>query len=357
MIYTRELDLLSSRIIIGADAERGKTDSKQYNLDVTFDSASNKYTSYTNVGIDDDFEITTKMYAPDLQFEISPVEDLKLTFGGRYDSVVYDVDSKVDASKSGDKDFSRFSPKFGGVYQFSPTLNTYFNISEGFVVPTTSQLLTSSWANIDLKSETATNYEVGLRSLLLDSTIDLDVALYMMDIKDKIVATDINTYLKKYENAGETSQKGLEVMASYSPVDFASLSLAYTYAINKFKEYSPGADDYGGNYLPRSPKHRINLRLNIRPIAGLDVELEMDTISKQYTNDANTADYSRPTLFNLRAKYDWQRWSFWTSLENLTNKEYSSYVSYSESDATSTLYSGKPRTFFAGLSYTWQGEK
>ena len=118
VIYTRELDLLSSRIIIGADAERGKTDSKQYNLDVTFDSASNKYTSYTNVGIDDDFEITTKMYAPYLQFEISPVEDLKLTFGGRYDSVVYDVDSKVDASKSGDKDFSRFSPKFGGVYHF-----------------------------------------------------------------------------------------------------------------------------------------------------------------------------------------------------------------------------------------------
>ena len=344
-------------MVAHVDAERGKTDSQQYNLDVTYDSAVNKYTGYTNVGIDDDFDITTKMYAPYLQVELSPIEDLKLTAGGRYDSVKYDVDSKVDASKSGDKDFSRFSPKFGAVYQFSPTLNTYFNISEGFVVPTTSQLLTSSWANIDLDPETATNYEVGLRSLLLELQIDLDVALYTMDIKDKIVASDISRYVKKYENAGETSQKGIEVMARYSPVDFASLSLAYTYAKNKYEEYSPGADDYDGNYLPRSPKHRLNLRLNVHPIAGLDVELEMDKISKQYTNDANTADYSRPTLFNLRAKYDWQRWSFWTSLENLTNKEYASYVSYSESDATSTFYSGKPRTFFAGLSYTWQGDK
>lgn len=357
LIYTRALELLHSRIIVGVDAERGKTDSQQYNLDVNYDSLVNKYTGYTNVGIDDDFDITTTMYAPYLQLEFSPIEDLKLTAGGRYDSVEYDVDSKVDASKSGDKDFSRFSPKFGAVYQFSPTLNTYLNISEGFVVPTTSQLLTSSWANIALASETATNYEVGLRSSLLEGQIDLNVALYTMDIKDKIVASDISRYEKKYENAGETSQKGIEVMTRYSPVDFASLSLAYTYAKNKFEEYSPGADDYGGNYLPRSPKHRLNLRLNVQPIAGMDIELEMDEISKQYTNDANTADYSRPTLFNLRAKYDWQRWSFWASLENLTNKEYASYVSYNESDATSTLYSGEPRTFFAGFSYTWQGDK
>ena len=109
--------------------------------------------------------------------------------------------------------------------------------------------------------------------------------------------------------------------------------------------------------LPRSPKHRLNLRLNVYPIENLDVELEMDEISSQYTNDANTAEYSRPTLFNMRVKYYWRQWSFWASLENLTDKEYASYVSYSASDDMSTLFSGKPRTLYAGLSYTWQGGK
>ncbi|MCP4339774.1 MAG: TonB-dependent receptor [Desulfobulbaceae bacterium] len=356
-LYTRDFDKLRSKIILGVDAERGSIDAQQYDLDVTYDSALNKYTGYTNVGIDDDFDITTKIYAPYLQFELSPFEKLRLTAGGRYDKVNYDVDSRVDASKSGDKDFSRFSPKFGAVYQFSPTLNTYMNISEGFVVPTTSQLLTSSWANIDLDPEKSTNYEVGVRSSLLDRQIDLDVALYTMDIKDKIIASDITSRLKKYVNAGETSQKGVEVMARYSPFDFASLSLAYTYAKNKFEEYSPGTEDFEGNYLPRSPKHRLNLRLNVRPVANMDVEFEMDEISSQYANDANTAKYSRPTLFNMRVKYDWREWSIWASLENLTDKEYASYVSYSASDDTSKLFSGKPRTLFAGLSYTWQGGK
>ncbi len=356
-LYTRDFDKLRSKVIFGVDAERGSIDAQQYNLDVTYDRALNKYTGYTNVGIDDDFDITTEIYAPYLQFELSPFEKLRLTAGGRYDKVKYDVDSRVDASKTGDKDFSRFSPKFGAVYQFLPTLNTYLNVSEGFVVPTTSQLLTSSWANINLDHEIATNYEVGLRSSLLDCQIDLDVALYTMDIKDKIIASDLSRYLKKYVNAGETSQKGIEVTGRYSPVDFASLSLAYTYAKNKFEEYSPGTVDFAGNYLPRSPQHRLNLRLNVQPVTNMDVEFEIDEISSQYTDDANTAKYSRPTLFNIRVKYDWRQWSFWASLENVIDKEYASYVSYSASDDTSTLFSGKPRTLFAGLSYTWQGGK
>ena len=357
VLYARDFETLRSKIIAGVDAGLGETDSQQFGLSVTFDRVLNKYTDYINTGIDDDFDITTKMYAPYLQFEFSPLEKLRLTAGGRYDDVSYEVDSKVDVSKKGDKDFSNLTPKFGAIYQFSKTLNSYLNISEGFVVPTTSQLLTSSWANIDLVPEEATNYEVGVRSSFLDRKIDLDVAYYMMDIEEKIIAREISAYKKEYFNAGETSQEGIEVMANYAPVDYADLSLAYTYATNKYEEYSPGRADFAGNYLPRSPKHRLNLWLNVQPVKDLNVEFEMDEISSQYTNDANTAEYSRPTLFNLRVKYNWQQWSFWAHLENITDKEYASYVGYSTSDATSTLYPGKPRTFYAGLSYSWQGNK
>jgi iron complex outermembrane recepter protein len=356
-IYTRDFEPLRSKIIVGVDAERGENDSQQFDLSVTFDPVLNKFTDYTTIGIDDDFDIVTKMYAPYLQFEFSPLEKFRLTAGGRYDAVTYEVDSKVDVSKAGDKDFSQITPKIGAIYQFSPTLNSYLNISKGFVVPTTSQLLTSSWANIDLEPEEATNYEVGLRSSFLDRTIDLDIAYYMMDINEKIIAREITAYRKEYLNAGETSQKGIEIMARYAPVDYAYLSLAYTYAKNKYEEYFVGAVDFAGNYLPRSPKHRLNLRLNVQPVKDLNIEFELDEISSQYADDANTTEYSRPMLLNLRLKYNWQKWSFWAHLENIADKEYASYVSYSTSDATSTLFPGKPRTFYAGLSYSWQGNK
>lgn len=357
LIYTKDFEKFRSKLIVGVDGERGDTDSQQYDLDVTYNRFLKKYTGYRNVGIDDDFDITTKMFAPYLQFELSPFEKLRLNAGGRYDDVTYEVDSRVDPSKTGDQDFSKFTPKFGAIYQFSPTVNSYLNISQGFVVPTTSQLLTSSWANQNLDPEEATNYEIGLRSVFLDRKIGLDIAYYTMDIEDKIIAKEIDRYSKKYVNTGETSQEGLEVMARYSPFKYASLALAYTYAKNKFEKYVPGFEDFSGNYLPRSPKHRLNLRLNVKPVENLDIELEMDEISSQYTNDANTAEYDRPTLFNLRMKYDWREWSFWTYVENLTDQEYASYVSYETSDLTSTFYSGTPLSVYAGLSFTWGGGK
>lgn len=356
-LYTRDFETLNSKIIAGVDGMRGETDSQQYNLSVNFDRRLNKYTDYTNRGLDDDFDITTKMYAPYLQFELSPVEQFKLTAGVRYDAVTYEVDSKVDASKSGDQDFSQLTPKFGANYQFSKTLNSYLNLSKGFVVPTTSQLLTSSWANLNLDPEEATNYEIGMRSSFLDRKLNLDIAYYLMYIEDKIIAKELGAYQKEYLNAGETSQEGVEIMTSYAPVDYAEISLAYTYAKNKYEEYTPGREDFAGNYVPRSPKHRVNLRLNVQPVNDLNIEFEVDEISSQYHDDGNTAKYDRPTLFNLRVKYDWEQWSFWAHLENITDEEYASYVSYNSTDAVSTMYSGKPRTFYAGLSYSWQGKK
>ncbi|MDH3391593.1 MAG: TonB-dependent receptor, partial [Desulfobulbaceae bacterium] len=67
--------------------------------------------------------------------------------------------------------------------------------------------------------------------------------------------------------------------------------------------------------------------------------------------DANEVSYSRPTLVNLRASYDWKDWSFWAHVMNLTDEKYATYVSGEVDDVG--YYSGRPRTFFAGLSYRW----
>jgi iron complex outermembrane receptor protein len=147
----------------------------------------------------------------------------------------------------------------------------------------------------------------------------------------------------------------------YAPVDWARVGFAYTYAENKFEEFiDPMAgDDYSGNWQPRSPKHKLNVRFIVIPTRGLEFELEIDEISQQYADEANMFTYSRPTLLNLRAAYDWKSWSFWAHVNNLADKKYATYVS-DGSDAMGqdimTLYSGSPRTFFAGLSYKWGGK-
>lgn len=357
VLYSQDFEWLHSRIIGGADFELGETETDTYALSVQWNRAIRKFTGYTMGDLDKAYDVTTKLGAPYLQLQVVPVENLRVTAGARYDSLKYEVDDKLGTGDSGDMDFSHVSPKVGVTYDITPNLNAYVSYSEGFVVPTTSQLFTSSWANSDLDPEEAKNYEIGLRSSFWNRQLDFDVALYSMDITNKIVTRDINSWVREYVNAGETSHRGIEVAADLKPVKYASLAFSYTYSQDKYEEYITGGFDYSGNYIERSPEHRFNARLTVLPVEHLWVELEMDAVSSQYSDPANTQEYGRPTLFNLRAKYDWKEWSFWAHLLNLTDQEYATYISYSSSDRITKYFPGTPLTFFAGVSYNWGGDK
>lgn len=356
-LYNRNLAVWNSKIVAGVDFEHGDTETDTYGLSVKKDNVINKFTGYTITGLSKEYDVTTKVGAPYAQFQFSPVEKLRVTAGARYDSLKYEVDDKLGTGDSGDMDFSHVSPKIGATYDITPTLNTYISYSEGFVVPTTSQLFTSSWANSDLDPEEAKNYEIGLRSSFWSRRIDVDVSLYSMDITDKIVTRDINSWVKEYVNAGETSHRGIEILAGVKPCDYLNLEVAYTYSKNEYEEYITDGIDYSGNTIERSPEHRVNARIALFPIENLWIELEMDAVSSQYSDPGNTEDYGRPTLFNLRAKYDWHDWSFWAHLLNVTDQQYATYVSYSSSDRVTNYFPGSPLTFIAGISYTWGGDK
>ncbi len=351
LLYSHDFKPWRSRIIAGVDTEKDNTETDTYNLILDWDSTTNKYVSYTVGDLSKSYDITTKVAAPYLQLETSPLDPLRITFGARYDSVTYEVDDKLDPGESGDKDFSEFTPKVGLTYDISSNINSFLSYSNGFVVPTTSQLLTAGGANPDLNAEKATNYEIGLRTSFWNRKLDFDVSVYSMEIEDKIVGTGY-TSRDPYVNAGETSHRGAETVLVLRPHEKFSLAASYTYARNKYETFAVGISDYSGNTLPRSPDHHLNARLAVYPINGLELELEVDDISSQYVNDANTISYSRPTLWNLRGNYDWREWSFWAHVKNLTDEKYASYVSWGSTDGD-TYYSGSPRSFFVGLSYKW----
>ena len=368
LLYSHDFKPWRSRVIAGIDTERDNTETDTYDLILDWDPTVNKYVSYTLGNLSKSYDITTRVAAPYLQLETSPFDPLRITAGARYDSVTYEVDDKLFAGtpgdKSGDKDFSEFTPKVGLTYDISSNINSFLSYSQGFVVPTTSQLLTSNGANDQLNAEKATNYEIGLRTSFWNRKLDLDVSIYSMEIEDKIVSEG-ESYGDNYVNAGETSHRGVETVLVLRPHEKFSFAASYTYARNEYEEYivkksggggfpppPPVFVDYSGNTLPRSPDHHLNARLTFYPIIGLELELEVDDISSQYSDDANTISYSRPTLWNLRGNYDWRDWSFWAHVKNLTDEKYASYVSYGSTDGD-TYYSGSPRTFFVGLSYRW----
>jgi len=351
LLYHRDLTFANSRLIVGVDGETGTNEADSYSLAVDWDPAQNKYTGYTNNGLSKSFDIQTKVIAPYMQWELRPAEDFKINLGGRYDKTSYDANDKLTET-SEDSEFSRVTPKAGMIYNFSPQVNSFLSYSQGFVVPTSSQLLTSSWSNKDLEPEKADNYELGIRSNFMDDRMRFDLAVFYMTIKDKIITQDVGMYSRQYVNAGETSQQGVELTGLYQANKWLSFAGAYTYSSNQYEEYSTGSADYSDKTPPRSPDHRLNLRVATTPVQNMRVELEMDMVSSEFADDANEFEYSRPTLLNLRASYDWTDWSVWGHVMNLTDQKYASYSSFSSSDGVK-YYSGAPLTFFMGLTYAW----
>ncbi|MCK4820628.1 TonB-dependent receptor, partial [bacterium] len=369
-LYSHSFNKQSSKIIVGLDGEQGTKKADKTPITPILQNAASseddyttgdKYISYTLGTIVypittpyESIEIDTEIYAPFIQYQFSPVDKMKITAGGRYDSAKYDVDVKIDESgtkSSGEQEFTAFSPKLGATYDFTSRINTYFSYSQGFVVPTTSQLFTAGDAsNPNLEAEEAENYEIGMRSSFLDNKLGLDLAIYTMDVTNKIVSSGTSSWSSDpYINAGETSQDGLEATAVIIPLDMVRLTLAYSFAESKYDVYSLAQPEYNGKDTPMSPKHRLNARLAVMPIKGLEVELEMDEVSTQYHDTANEFEYSRPTLFHLRTTYDKEQYSAWIHIKNLTDQTYATRIGGSGTVEDLSFHPGEPLSVFAGL--------
>jgi len=355
MLYSRNFEFLRSHLVGGVDFERGDSDIETFDLNVTRNPVTGKYTSFTVTGLGESFDVTTYATAPYLQLISSPFDKFNFTVSGRYDRVEYDVEDNLGTGSDGNQDFSRFSPKVGATYDLTSNLNLFASYSQGFVVPTIGQLFTGRGSSRVLEPEKADNYEAGLRSGFWDNRLKFDVSLYHMTIDDKIIVQTIDpvTSAIEYRNVGETSHKGIETTLALLPWDWMNLALSYTYAENIYEEFDDPITgiDFSGNWMPLAPKNRVNARVGVIPIDRLTMELEVDLQDEYYVDDANTDTYDTPTLLNLRGSYDWRSWSIWAHVLNLTDEKYATRVT--ASNGIFSFFPGNPRTFFIGLSYRW----
>lgn len=363
--YTHELSPFRTRITGGFDYTHSDQQSDNTTIQLVQNARSQFMNNQNGVKLDS-YDVSVDNVAPYLQVEISPADRLRLLAGCRYDAVMYDASGKNISSRGGSTDFNEFTFRAGATYDIVEGVNLFANFSEGFSAPSAEQLYTApsyhttagirSSANRNLNAEKVQGYEAGVRSSFWDKRARFDVAYYDMTVRDRIVrnttTTDADNPLYYYQNAARSSSRGVELLTSVRPVDMVKATVAYTYARNVYDSYAV----YTGNLLPRAPENHLNARVALLPVKGLEIELEVDEITRQYADDANSMAYSRPTLINLRATYAWQNWSFWATVLNLTNQNYATYVTASTTATTPTAsyYPGDQLTFYVGAAFRWQ---
>ena len=148
-------------------------------------------------------------------------------------------------------------------YNLSATNSIYANISKGFSNPTVEETFTPDGViNPDIAQETGINYEIGSKLLLLDGKLNINLALYRMDIKNLLVAQRVGEDQYIGKNAGKTKHQGLELDMDYNWDINSKLRvtpfISYTFNDHSFVTFVDGDNDYSGNPLTGVPEHRLN---------------------------------------------------------------------------------------------------
>ena len=256
-------------------------------------------------------------------------------------------------------------------------LMVYFSWSEGFKSGGfDSKIGIAAEAGVPVNAETATNYEVGLKSRWFDSSLQVNGTFFHTDYKDLQINTLIfdgfNFQGLRVKNVGKATIQGLELEATWLPTDQLRLSASYGHYFKAIiDEFLAGVIGgfieirRDGNRLPNTPRHTVNINgtYTIPLQGGAELAINADfafTHHFWYSSNnapgvfARDATYQSPTgVFNasaswLSAKGDWKITAWGKNLndELYTNKR----LSFSQ--ASWALYA-PPRTYGVSVQYNY----
>ena len=294
-----------------------------------------------------------------IQDELSPVSNLMLNLGVRYDQIDTDFSNKLKQEASFDNSHDKWSPRLGLTYTVAQELSLFANYSQGIRSVNLARPAFQLKGNVN--PETEESIEGGIRGLL-GGVLEYNAALFQVTTEDKIIQKD--RYL--YENAGEAESKGIEIgLSKELPCGFYT-SADYTYINAEFTDFttsSTTADEaisYDGKRVPLVPENIFGLTLGWKnPVYG-HLSGSLRYVDEKYIDNANTL--SLDDYMVVDAKYvlglgalvpGAEQWQFSLAVNNLFDE---TYAEYGETDGG--LYVPGPVAFpadgvsvFGSISY------
>lgn len=264
-----------------------------------------------------------------LQDTLNIASTFILTAGIRYDHDQIGFIDNNNVSNSGDKRFSRATPRVGLTYLITPRTSLYFSYGEAFRTPTFNELfaLGSFGSNPNLKPVHSRNYEVGVKSAL-GTWGEATIALYRADVRNEILIvcgdpfTCGQSTFATNQNIDRSRRQGIETTLKARYNQYVDVTVNYTYTqatiesdltLNPFFFGPGGFSPYveqvqKGSSFPLVPKHRLGVTGNYHPIEGLTISLTGLYVSTQFfTNDEQNVQPRLPGYFVLNSRVAYER--------------------------------------------------
>ncbi|WP_417443025.1 TonB-dependent receptor domain-containing protein [Joostella sp.] len=369
--HKKDFNFANSSLIAGATVDFSPQSYVAESIAVTVDPNTGINTGYTlnNGDYILNYDADILNYAGFLQYEITPIENLKITTALRYDRFEYDYNNLLDGQagpKDSENNYDNFAPKIGFNYNFTNRSGIYANYSNGFTPPQTSTLYRNSYVGVggevfDLEPSNYDNYEVG--GYFVSEKWKLDAELYILNGKNTLVTLRDENDEYYNANAGKTRSYGIEYGITFKPVPELSLTHNGSFAKHRYIKFYEGGIDYSGTDQQTAPSLLGNTQINYHPqfIKNFSIGLEYELVGKYDTSFENqvdngdgtfsTATYDGHNIFNLRASYALKHFEIWAHALNIFDTLYSTRASYNQYSKENNYSVGNPRAFHAGIRY------
>ncbi|MHB1230004.1 MAG: TonB-dependent receptor family protein [Halothiobacillus sp.] len=294
-----------------------------------------------------------------VQDTITMMDDrLKLDVGAKAISVSRDYTDILNATAGRSAKYSKsFLPQIGATYQLTANEQIFGNYAKNFSAPSTSVLTVGTY-NPDLKPESSTNVDLGIRTKRQD--FDASLAVYHVKYDNRIlqIKDSTNRYLLNadiFSNVGSITSKGVELASNWHPVERFNLYTALTLNQSKFDQnYQASATSLvqsAGKTVPDSPKAMLFADASYN-VSGYFAGINGKYVGQRYSTVDNTESAPAYTVFGLRAGYKVKKFygmndfRVQLNVENIFDKSYLSSMYTGTTAGNPTYFTGTPRSVY-----------
>nr|WP_320193120.1 TonB-dependent receptor [uncultured Desulfobacter sp.] len=302
MTFNHDIGNMSNKLVIGGEYRYHDLETKRFIA-----------TNFSDVGaINKWFNRKDISYAGYLQDEVRISDAFTVTAGIRYDYFDLKQTAHTASSSAWAQAKGNFSPKIGFTWQLCDEANLFAGFNSGIKSPVR---LKQWWTNGELNPEKLRAYEIGLRGNISE-WVDYNIALFWQEVRDKFVIESQEADAQ-YENAGETSSKGVELgVRARLPHGFYS-AVSFTYQDSIFYEFVSQGVDYSGNTMTGVPDIIFSFKLGYANEMLGDLSLNPVYTGKRYFNYANTNEDDAFWVLNARYAKTFGRFELYVAANNL----------------------------------------
>jgi vitamin B12 transporter len=248
----------------------------------------------------------TQEIAGFLQTTLTPIENLILVGGGRFDH------------------FNQFGGvwtyRFAGSYKIEKTNTTlHSSVATGFSPPSSQDKIFGN--NFGLKPEHDLGWDIGLRQELWENRVAIGLTYFHNDLSNVIGFNGLFQTL----NLGAAETQGLEAELHAQPIPDLVFTASYTY-LDAEKTSSKDISQLQGARLPRRPRNEIYVSASYLWYKRLRT-----TIEAKFVNAREELNFGGPnfdiedySFVNIAAEYEVNpHLSIFGRIDNLTNEQYS----------------------------------